>query len=295
VKPVTLDELSEALRAPSSVSLKGSGTKAGFCLPALGDLELDMTGYAGIVSHEPADQVVTARAGTTIAELQEELARHSLCLPLPPAGEHGVLLAGFPGTVGGLVSMNLPHALFGQCGGPRDWVLGMTVIRADGAVAKSGSRVVKSVAGFDVHKLVIGARGTLGAVAEVTFRTYPIRALPSVTAISRHAFRAGMPLWVQRTLPSDFRAAVEASWGRLLAEDEASATLWAEVPPGECLPRTLNPHGRDAHATTCDWVIRAGCGAGNLAIPEGQADLMRRTKAALDLTGKFNPGALGVV
>jgi FAD/FMN-containing dehydrogenase len=293
---ITLESLRDGVRNSATLSVKGSGTKSAFGLPVCAEVELDMTEYVGIVSHEPADQVVTVKAGTTIAELQEELARHALCLPLPRVEEHGVLLAGFPGTVGGLVSMNLPHALFAQCGGPRDWVLGMSVIRADGAVAKSGSRVVKSVAGFDVHKLFIGARGTLGAVAEVTFRTYPIRALPPVAAIARHEYRVGAPLWIQRTLPSDFRAAMEAAWGRLLAEDEASATLWAECAPlGRNAHDTFPEHGRDAHATACDWVVRAGCGADNLVISPEQADLMRRAKAALDPAGKFNPGALGVV
>lgn len=220
-----------------------------------------------------------------MAELREELAKHRLCLPVPDPSEYGLLLAGFPGTVGGLISMNLPHGLYGQCGGPRDWVLGMSVVRGDGTLAKSGSRVVKSVAGYDVHKLLIGARGTLGVVAEVALQTYPVRAVPPVDARALKPYDPGEPLWVQRVLASDFENAVSAAGDDLLAEDPASATLWARENPDASLERY-----------PCDWVIRAGCGDKNLPLPEpGQAVLMRAVKAALDPLGKFNAGAMVVV
>ena len=317
MRPATVAELSEAVRCSSTVRIVGSGSKGDFGVASAaleddkrqsesgfhhgdtedterhggseascqGPIDLDMTGYAGIVSHEPADQVIVARAGTLFAELQEELAKSRLCVPIPAMAEHGLLCGGFPGTVGGLISMNLPHGLFAQCGGPRDWVLGMTVVRGDGTLAKSGSRVVKSVAGYDVHKLFIGARGTLGVVAEVALRTFPIRALPRGEFRTVKPYEAGSPLWIQRVLPRDFAAATAAAGESLLAEDRASATLWASVESGEQLPRYAE-----------DWVLRAGCNSANLpTASKAVRKLMCATKAALDPSGKFNPGAMGVV
>jgi FAD/FMN-containing dehydrogenase len=244
-----------------------------------------MTAYAGIVSHEPADQVIVVRAGTLLAELREELAKYRLCIPMPDPSEDGLLLAGFPGTVGGLVSMNLPHGLYGQCGGPRDWVLGMAVVRGDGTIAKSGSRVVKSVAGYDVHKMFIGARGTLGVVAEVALQTYPVRAVPPMSARNMKPYAAGAPLWIQRVLPSDFDAAVSIAGAELLIQDSASATIWAYVKPEAKLRRFPD-----------DWVIRADCGAENRpALGPEACRLMQAAKTAFDPQGKFNAGAMGCV
>jgi glycolate oxidase FAD binding subunit len=146
MKPASIDDLAELLRGDGPFEIVGAGSKRSLCLP-LGPKPqlLDMTGISGIVEWTPADQVAVVRAGTPVAELQAELERHGQCLPLPDPGVLGAHLAGFPGTVGGLVSMNLPHGLFGQCGGPRDWVLGMTIVRPDGSVAKCGSKAVKNV------------------------------------------------------------------------------------------------------------------------------------------------------
>ena len=282
MRPTTEAELAEAVRAATTVRIAGSGSKARFGLPVEADAEIDMTAYTGVVWHEPADQVVVVRAGTRLEDLLAILAESRLCLPMPKALECGQAPAGFPGTVGGLVSMNLPHGLFAQCGGPRDWVLGMTVVRGDGTFAKSGSRVVKSVAGYDVHKLFIGARGTLGVVADVTFKTFPVRALPQPTCRAVAAFGDGDPIWVQRVAPSDYDAALTVAGDRLMAEDRASATLWARVEAGDALPRFPD-----------DWVLRAGCGAENLVLPESARALQAATKAALDPAGKFNPGAMG--
>jgi glycolate oxidase FAD binding subunit len=190
------------------------------------------------------------------------------------------------------IALNLPHALEAQCGNWRDWILGMTVMLADGSIVKCGSKVVKNVAGYDVHKMLVGARGTLGLILDVTLKTVPTDSLPkhSIEIRRRSPKMAGpehrMPsLWIQRTKPSDFERAVEAAGEKTLEIDWASSTLWADVPYEEDLPRYPN-----------DWVVRRGCDEKNFQITDpATVILMKRAKAILDPQNKFNPGAMGVV
>jgi glycolate oxidase FAD binding subunit len=243
-----------------------------------------MNRLTGIVEHWRSDHVVEVWAGTSVADLQRELAATGQALPLLDPMEWGALLAGVPGTVGGLVAMNLPHGVEAQHGSVRDWVLGASIVRADGAVARSGSRVVKSVAGYDVHRLMAGARGWLGVLATVTLRTYSLRAI-SPPAATFYAPWSGRPLWIQRVLPSDFERAAGGLGESLLAADPATATLWAAVEPDH------QPQRFDH-----DWALRSGAGRWNLAgWREDIRRLMRLTKQSLDPDAKFNPGVWGVL
>lgn len=158
MRPSSLAELASICRDPGPFRIVGSDTKAAIRPPAAGGASLELSGIEGIVEWEPDDQVVVVRAGTRCEELQTELESRGQCLPLEGFGE---------GTVGGSLSIN-------ESGRWRDWVLGMTVVLADGTIARCGSKAVKNVAGYDVQKLFIGARGTLGVVAEAILRTYPV-------------------------------------------------------------------------------------------------------------------------
>ena len=180
--------------------------------------------------------------------------------------------------------MALPHVLEAQCGTWRDWVLGMTVVLADGTSAKCGSKVVKNVAGYDVQKLFVGSRETLGIIVELTLRTYPLRALPEPDVEIRmwEGIHANKQVWVQRTLATDFSMAVRNAGDRLIATDRATHTLWALVPMEEELPRFEG-----------DWVLRSGCGRKNIALTdEAQIRLMRRAKELFDPGHKLNPGEM---
>ncbi|MBX3119416.1 MAG: FAD-binding protein [Fimbriimonadaceae bacterium] len=136
-----------------------------------GEDVLAMSAYAGLIDCIPEDQVAVVRAGTPLSVLQEELASKGQCLPISGGVSDP--------TVGGALSTNAPHRLQSEYGSWRDWVLGMTVVTADGCVRKCGSRAVKNVAGYDVQKLFIGARGTLGVVAEVILKTNPLKPISS--------------------------------------------------------------------------------------------------------------------
>lgn len=240
---------------------------------------LDLGAYSGIIEFSPGDQVAVARSGTPLLQLQEELKSHGHCLPLPDA------VFPIPNTAAlhDHIAFNFPQlgeALFGTW---RDWILGATVLRADGTFAKSGSMAVKSVAGYDAHKLFIGARGTLAIIVEVILRTLPLSAYsPPISAVSPGMTDA--PLWIQRTLRNDFEGAVEGASGRLIGRDDESCTLWARIEPDEMLPRFRG-----------DWILRTGCGTGNLSLESrSQTEFMERAKTILDPEKKLNPGEMGV-
>jgi glycolate oxidase FAD binding subunit len=175
--------------------------------------------------------------------------------------------------------MNLPHFFAGQFGSWRDWVLGMTVVVADGTIVKTGSKVVKSVAGYDLHKLFIGARGTLGVIVDVTLRTHPLKAIASLQNGLPKANFTGNCDWIQRTNRTDFDP---TRAGEAYADSESS-TLWTKLAPSETL-----------HRFPGDWVLRSNSGNDNIQVLNpAERSLMLRLKQKLDPTSKLNPGEFG--
>src|SRR5438045_4587265 len=120
-----------------------------------------------VVEYTPADQVVTVECGVTLAHLQGELAKNGQRLALDPAQPEKA-------TLGGIVAANSFGPLRTRFGSVRDLIIGVSVVRADGIRAKGGGKVVKTVAGFDLPKLMCGSWGTLAFIATVTFRVHPL-------------------------------------------------------------------------------------------------------------------------
>ena len=198
---------------------------------------------SGILEFWPADQVVSVLAGPSLDDLQQGLREQGQCLPLPDPQIQGKCLAGWPGTVGGLVAANLPHGHWRDCGGPRDWVLGATLVQAGGTRAKSGSRAVKSVAGFDVHRAMVGSWGQLAVIESVILRTWPMTAVPTCRGTLVGQLDP-QEAWIQRTDRSNFALALDRS-PKVLAYDEPSCTIWsAEEPPTPSIGWLLGPGGR---------------------------------------------------
>lgn len=149
-----------------SVVPTGGGTKLGWGNPVEADVLLSTRRLAGVREHAWADLTATVGAGTPWAELQTALARNGQRVALDP------LLPG-RATVGGILATNDSGLLRERFGSLRDLVLGMTVVLADGTVARTGGKVVKNVAGYDLPKLLTGSFGTLGVITEATFRLHP--------------------------------------------------------------------------------------------------------------------------
>jgi len=120
-----------------------------------------------IPDYAPADMVITAEAGVTLARLQAAAREHRQMLALdPPLPERA--------TIGGLVATGAYGPRRARYGAIRDLIIGVTLVRADGVVARGGGKVVKNVAGFDLPKVACGSLGTLGMIANATFRLHPL-------------------------------------------------------------------------------------------------------------------------
>lgn len=170
VEPQTLDDACEAVRACAragrTIGLTGGEHPAGPASVAVDDV-ISLRHMNRVVEYAPPDQIVTAEAGMTIAQLQSVLGEREQRLAVdPPEPERT--------TVGGFVASNAYGPLRTRYGTAKDVIVGMTIVRADGTRARGGGKVVKNVAGFDIPKLMIGTYGTLALIATVTFRLHPI-------------------------------------------------------------------------------------------------------------------------
>jgi glycolate oxidase FAD binding subunit len=170
IRPADADACARAVAESASASrtlrIRGGGTKdyLGEMLPT--DAVLDTTALAGIVAHVPADLTVTVAAGTPFAELRSALARAGQFLPLDPPHADAA-------TIGGIVAANSTGFWRARYGGVRDLLIGTTAVLGDGTIARSGGRVVKNVAGYDLNKLFVGSLGTLGVLVQCTFKVLP--------------------------------------------------------------------------------------------------------------------------
>jgi glycolate oxidase FAD binding subunit len=158
--------LAEAARRDLAVVPRGAGTKLAWGAPPTAlDLVLDLSALDAVVEFAPDDLVVRVQAGVRLADLQSILRAKGLCLAVDEV---------VPGsTIGGVIATALSGPSRYAFGAVRDLLIGITVIRADGVVAKSGGRVVKNVAGYDLCKLYTGSYGTLGVITEAIFRLHP--------------------------------------------------------------------------------------------------------------------------
>ncbi|GAA4217887.1 FAD-binding oxidoreductase [Actinocatenispora rupis] len=171
VAPTSTEQVGRVLRIAGEhdlhVVVRGSGTKLHWgAPPSAAELLLDMSRLGGVVEHAAGDLVAIVRAGTPLRDVQAALARSGQRLPLDEM---------LPGaTIGGVVSAGTAGPLRLRFGTPRDQVIGVTMVRADGVTAHSGGKVVKNVAGYDLGRLFAGSYGTLGVLTEVAVKLAPV-------------------------------------------------------------------------------------------------------------------------
>lgn len=278
--PKALEEWTEVVQQARVVSSFDASPYQAFFpyrVPQEDTVSLSLSQWSGVEAHDVEDQVVVAKSGTTIRELQSVLAEKGQCIPFAGASIHPIFAEPYyQTTLHDLIAFNLPHALEAQCGTWRDWILGMTVVLADGTLAKCGSKAVKNVAGYDVQRLFIGSRASLALMTSVILKTFPIRALPQ-PEVFPGIYEKGKPWLVQRSLASDFNDSCQLS-GLILA-DSASSTVWRTLAPG--------PVKRFDE----DWVISSQFDPEISVISsETIRSLMKRTKQIFDPRQKLNPG-----
>jgi glycolate oxidase FAD binding subunit len=171
VAPANLDEIAGTMRFSSSnrlavISVCG-GSKLSWGNPVQADVHLSLNRMNAVREHAWQDMTCTVEAGCTWNQLRAKLAIHNQMVAVD-------VLWPERASVGGTIAVNDSGAFRLKYGGLRDSIIGMTLVLADGTIAKTGGKVVKNVAGYDLHKLMIGSYGTLAVIADVNFRLHPI-------------------------------------------------------------------------------------------------------------------------
>ncbi len=236
-------ELCERVRDHSArkapLCIRGGGSKDFYGEDFRGEA-LDMAAYSGIVAYEPKELVVTVRAGTRLAELEDVLLAERQMLAFEPPH------FGDAATIGGAVAAGLSGPRRPYAGSARDFVLGTRIVNGKGEDLSFGGRVIKNVAGYDVSRLMTGALGTLGVITEISFKVLPRPALESTLAFemgeeeaTTQANRwAGLPLPVSATAWQEGRlrvrlsgaaTAVQAAKAKMGGEEIDAGGYWADL------------------------------------------------------------------
>ncbi|MEH6473344.1 MAG: glycolate oxidase subunit GlcE, partial [Halopseudomonas sp.] len=188
------DQVKTARLEGSELNIVGGGSKVFMGRIGRGS-QLDISGHSGIVSYQPVELVLTARAGTLISDIQATLAEQGQTLACQPPTFDG------NATLGGTLACNQSGPARPWCGSIRDHVLGVRLINGKGEHLKFGGQVMKNVAGYDVSRLQAGAMGTLGVLTEISLKVLPkpaysltlVEAMPLEQAIERMNARASEP------------------------------------------------------------------------------------------------------
>jgi glycolate oxidase FAD binding subunit len=243
-------QIQEAADAEKKLQIIGGNTKFWYGDNAQGE-RLNTTAYSGIIEYQPAELVITAKAGTPMIEIEQALANAAQQFPFEPP------LFGANATIGGVVCAGLSGPGRGQAGALRDFILGVKVMDGRGDILTFGGQVMKNVAGYDVSRLIPGSMGTLGLLLEVSIKVLPLPAktrtlcfqMSQADAIEQMNRLAGQPLplsascWIGMPEKGELmlrlggaNAAVESATVKLLAQfagrqiDEVEATqFWLAI------------------------------------------------------------------
>ncbi len=267
-----------AAAAGTPLRIRGGGSKDFYGQSLQGDI-FDMTRFAGVISYEPSELVVTARAGTPLAELEALLAAQGQCLAFEPPH------FGANATVGGMVASGLSGPARASVGAVRDYLLGVQLINGQGECLTFGGQVMKNVAGYDVSRLMAGALGTLGVLLEVSLKVLPVAPaeatlrcrLPQQQALDLLNCWGGQPLplnascWVHDATASPAQdllfvrlrgavAAVEAACPRMIADVQAQGGAAVQMDNAQasadwaaCREQTLPFFAQPPSPAACLW------------------------------------------
>lgn len=242
-----LADLVERIRAAAArgapLRIRGGGTKDFYGERTQGEL-LETTGLRGIVNYEPSELVVTVRAGTPLAELEQVLAAAGQSLPFEPPH------FGAGATVGGMVAAGLSGPARASVGAVRDYVLGLNLVNGRGEELVFGGQVMKNVAGYDVSRLMAGAMGTLGLITEVSLKVLPVPPAEATLRfqMSQREAIERLNAWGGKPLPLN-----ASCW----VDEDGTGTLYLRlrgaVAAVEAACRTLGGERMDNAQAAADW------------------------------------------
>ncbi len=254
--------VAEARAKKTPLAIEGGGTRAGLGRPVQTAETVSMRDIDGIVFYEPAEMVICARAGASLAAVQALLAERNQILPFEPPDHRRLYGSTGEPTIGAIAACNLSGSRRIAVGAARDALIGVRFVNGAGEAIKNGGRVMKNVTGLDLVKLSCGAHGTLGALTEVTFKLLPkpetsatlvLKGLDDARAVQALAQALGSPFEVSgaahlpagvggdsaRTLLriENFENSVRYRIGELrklvggdvVLDDAASRDLWRDV------------------------------------------------------------------
>ncbi|HTV59053.1 MAG TPA: FAD-binding oxidoreductase [Verrucomicrobiae bacterium] len=267
VRPGSIAEAAEVVKfaAAERLALVASGARTKLAMglpPREYDLALDLSRLDRISAYDPGDLTLSVEAGIPLSKIASALAQHAQFLPLAVPFENSA-------TIGGTIASGIDSPLRQFFGTARDFVLGMEFITGDGSLAKSGGRVVKNVTGYDLHKLMIGAMGSLGVIAQVHFRTFP-------APRSRRAFLASFDRSKQAWT---LRQSIADSPLRPLTLDILSpgvAQLFGSNSAAKRAPEPYNPK----MLADRRWTLTSGFAGNAKALDRYAADLRRMAEHA---------------
>ena len=167
VKPTSVIEIQELIRQQPKLAARGGGSKSALHPASTDGLLVNMTGLAGLLDYQPEEFTFTARAGSRVDEIQRVLGERGQFLPFDP------VLVERGATLGGTVASGLSGPGRYRYGGLRDFLLGIKFVDGMGNLVRSGGKVVKNAAGFDLSKFMVGSLGHYGVLVEVTLKVFP--------------------------------------------------------------------------------------------------------------------------
>lgn len=241
-RPGSLKELEQlvawAVAEETPLEVAGAGSKRGYGRPVEAARGVSTAGLAGIDMYEPHELVMSAGAGTPLAEVERELEERGQELAFEP-GDLAALLGEEPGrqTIGGVFACNLAGPRRLKAGAARDHLLGLQLVTGHGQVIKTGGRVVKNVTGYDLAKLLTGSFGTLAVMSHLTFKVLPAAEdeatvvlagddLPALLAALRQAMATYCEVSGAAVLPAP--ATARSAVGLVKAAGRAMACLRVE-------------------------------------------------------------------
>jgi glycolate oxidase FAD binding subunit len=246
---VAIEDLQQQVEAAcedaTALAIQGGNTRAYYGREISGE-PLRVGGYAGVVDYHPTELVITAKAGTTLAELDETLAEHNQMLGFEPPRESRQESS--QSTLGGAIATGLVGPCRPYLGSVQDFVLGIKLLTGEGKVMSFGGQVIKNVAGFDVSRLMVGANGCLGIIVEVSLKVIPRPDIETTLcleyddvddSVSRMNELAGKPLpisaasWldgVMRIRLSGSEVGVSTAAASIGGEEDSNETsYWQEI------------------------------------------------------------------
>ncbi len=306
-----VDAVQSAIATQTPLEIIGTGTKRNFGRPMQTARTLAMSGFSGIEVYEPEELVLTAGAGTPLAEIEAALSKRQQMLAFEPPNLSRLLEAAHGGTLGGTLACNLAGPRRIKVGAARDHILGFAGVSGRGEAFKAGGRVVKNVTGYDLAKLMAGSFGTLVALTSLTFKVLPRPEAEETLCfegLDDHQAAALMSLAMQSSADVSGAAHVPKNLAGALGMEEAATFLRLEgFAPSIAVRRDnlrslLQPSAkatilraatsarvwgdiRDVHPL-CDGVSRA---VWRISVPPSDgAPTLERIKQSLDVRGYYD-------